>query len=209
MSFDFDFTIDKFAKCINNSYTASLWFDLLHKTLPEYEIITPRRVSGFITQCQASSNNFVVLEENLNLPFAELQEKYKRFFPAEAIAKKYEFLPEAIANKIYANRNGNGPESSHDGWKFRERGLIKISGRGSYTLLSEDLFSGKLLPNPDMLTTPANAVVSSCWIWKINNLNRWSDSMNIGMMSRKANTYKISLSDQMDMWNRNLEILEN
>jgi len=119
-AFTFDFTQEKLGQCISGNPYVSNWFQALNQLLPDYDINTPQRVAAFVAQCAHESGNFRILKENLNYKAASLRKIFPKYFPDDATANQYASLPnkqEAIANKVYANRMGNGDEASGDGWK--------------------------------------------------------------------------------------------
>ena len=101
------------------------WHHALSQLLPDYEINTPQRIAAFIAQCAHESGNFVFLSENLNYKAESLVKIFGKYFKDIGTAKQYEKQPAKIANKIYADRMGNGNEASGDGFKYRGRGLIQ------------------------------------------------------------------------------------
>ena len=118
------------------------WFGALSQLLPDYEINTPQRIAAFIAQCSHESGGFTALKENLNYKPATLRKIFPKYFPDDAIANEYCSRPnkqEAIANRVYANRMKNGDENSGDGFRFRGRGLIQLTGRDNYTRFAEAL----------------------------------------------------------------------
>jgi putative chitinase len=121
-------------------------------TMEKFNIKTPLRLCHFLAQCAHESANFTALRENLNYSAKGLQSIFGKYFTTEAIAKQYERNPEKIANKVYGNRMGNGDEASGDGYKFRGRGFIQLTGKDNYkalgTFLQEDL-----LHEPDLVAT--------------------------------------------------------
>ena len=118
------------------------WYEALSQLLPDYEINTPQRVAAFVAQCAHESGGFMVLKENLNYRPASLRKLFGKYFPTDELANEYCARPnkqEAIANRIYANRMGNGPEESGDGYRFCGRGLIQLTGRENYTWFAASL----------------------------------------------------------------------
>lgn len=95
-------------------------------------------------------------------------------------------IPEKIANKVYANRLGNGDESSGDGWKFRGRGLIQITGKNNYKLFSKTTNQDFLIA-PEKVATPAYALSSACWFWKRKNINQYADQDDVHMVTKAVN----------------------
>ena len=211
MSFEFDFTADKLAHCLHKNKNPNSWFEALEKHLPAFEIITPARVSGFVAQCQHESADFTVLTENLNYSADALNKLFPKYFiNAGRDAQEYHRQPEKIANVIYANRMGNGDTDSGDGWKYRGRGILQITGRNNYTQCSRDLFQDDtLVDNPEYLTDPEYAVLSACWFWHKNNLNQFCDSGDVVTLSKRINGGTIGLDDRVKHWNICLETFES
>ncbi len=209
MSFDFDFTLDKLTRCIYKNKNPEPWFNALNEYLPQFEINTPARVAGFIAQCQHESADFTTLQENLNYSAKGLAGTFKKYFVSEDAARPYERKPEMIANRVYGGRMGNGPEESGDGWRFRGRGLVQLTGRSNYTAFSRDIFGDDhVVENPDVVTHPTYATISACWFWKKNNLNQFCDSGDIVTLSKRINGGTIGLDDRIAHWNHCLSILE-
>lgn len=210
MSFDFDFTLEKVAACISKNKDPEPWFNALAEHLPQFEINTPARVAGFISQCQHESGDFTLLQENLNYGAKGLRGTFGKYFPTDDIALQYERKPEMIANRVYSSRMGNGDEHSGEGWKYRGRGLLQLTGKSNYTQCSHDLFHDEtLVEDPDLLRTPEYAVLSACWFWKKNNLNAICDTGDVVALSKRINGGTIGLDDRISHWNHCLEILES
>ena len=151
------------------------WAFELSVNLPQSGITEKEDIAMFIAQCGHESSDFNILVENLNYSQEGLRRIFPRYFPNDAIARQYARQPQRIANRVYANRMGNGSEESGEGWKYRGRGLIQCTGKNNYRNCSLYLFrDDRLLDNPDFLVDPAYAVMSACWYWKVNNLSRFS-----------------------------------
>lgn len=211
MEFTFDFTPEKLAACIKKNKNPQEWFDGLYEQLPKFAIVTPARVAGFVSQCQHESLDFTVLTENLNYGAKGLMSIFKKYFPNEALAKQYERKPQMIANRVYSNRMGNGDEASGDGWTFRGRGLVQLTGRSNYTQCSRDLFGDDtLVEDPDVVAnTPAYAVLSACWFWHKNRLNDICDRGDVVLLSKRINGGTIGLADRIHHWNDCLRLFES
>lgn len=113
--------------------------------------LTPARAAHFFGQCAVESANFTVFSENLNYGAAGLQKTFSKYFPTLALAKQYERQPEKIANKVYANRMGNGNEASGDGWKYRGRGAIQTTGKNNYSAFATFKKDPSILSSPDIV----------------------------------------------------------
>lgn len=209
MEFTFDFTAEQLAQCISKNKNSQEWFDGLYEQLPKFGIVTPARVAGFISQCQHESADFTVLTENLNYGAKGLMSIFKKYYPDEALAKAHERKPQLIANRVYSGRMGNGPESSGDGWKYRGRGLVQLTGRSNYTQCSRDLFGDDcLVDDPDLLLNPEWAILSACWFWHKNKLNDICDRGDVVLLSKRINGGTIGLADRIHHWNKCLELFE-
>ena len=145
-------TEEKLQACLPNNKYIGDWFQSMEKFFPLYEIDTLERISGFISQCSHESAEFTRLVENLNYRWESLRRVFPKYFRDDAIAKQYAHNQKAIANRVYANRMENGSEESGDGWKYRGRGILQITGKRNYRLFSE--FCGLDLEEvPDFLET--------------------------------------------------------
>ena len=130
-----DLTLPQLKQLLPKNPYVEHWHKALAQLLPDYEINTPQRIAAFIAQCSHESGGFMVLKENLNYRPASLRKLFPKYFPDDATANDYCSRPnkqEAIANRIYASRMGNGPESSGDGYRYCGRGLIQLTGRDNY-----------------------------------------------------------------------------
>jgi putative chitinase len=209
MSFEFDFNAEKLAQLIHKNKNPNMWYDAFAEYLPLFEITTPARVAGFVAQCQHESLDFTILQENLNYGAKGLMSIFKKYYPDEALARAHERKPELIANRVYSSRMGNGPEASGDGWKFRGRGILQITGRSNYTQCSRDLFKDdSLVDDPDLLRQPAYATLTACWFWHKNQLNQICDKGDIVLLSKRINGGTIGLEDRIHHWNMALDLFE-
>jgi putative chitinase len=184
------------------------WYTNLGDILPEYDIDTPKRVAAFMAQCGHESGGFTLLQENLNYSAKGLVGTFKKYFPTEAHAKPYERNPQMIANRVYANRMGNGDEASGEGWYFRGRGIVQITGKNNYTKCSQSLFENNMLvENPDLLLEVEYAIHSACWFWSAARLNELADIGDIKTMTKRINGGYIGLEDRINHYNHAIEIL--
>jgi putative chitinase len=188
-------TKDQLAQLIPGNPYLAQWCDALNEILPEYGIDTPQRVAAFIAQCAHESGGFKFLKENLNYRAASLRKTFSKYFPDDAVAAAYANKPEMIANRVYANRMGNGDEASGDGFRYCGRGLIQLTGRDNYAF-----FAGSLdIPveeAAEYLQTFEGAVQSACWFWETNNLNQWADRDDILTLTKRINGGTIGLEDR-------------
>lgn len=185
------------------------WHKALSQLLPDYEINTPQRIAAFMAQCSHESGGFMFLSENLNYKPATLRKIFPKYFPDDAIANEYCSRPnkaEAIANRVYANRMGNGPEETGDGYRYRGRGLIQVTGKQNYTWFAASL---QITPEEaaDYMQTFEGAAQSACWFWESNNLNQWADKGDIVTLTKRINGGTIGLDDRIKHYEHALHVL--
>lgn len=207
MSYDFDFTLETFKKAVPHCKEPEAWFEQFYEILPTYDITTMERVVAFLAQCGHESNSFNVLQENLNYSAEGLTKIFHKYFPTLESAQPYARKPEMIANRVYANRMGNGPEESGDGWRYRGRGIVQITGKDNYTRASMDLLEDStLLENPDFLLDKYYAVHTACWFWAVNNLNTLADAQDMTAMTKRINGGTIGLDDRIAHYNHIVDV---
>lgn len=209
MSFDFEFTQQKLAEMVPGNPYIDHWFEAIEQILPDYEINTRARVAMFIAQCAHESGGFRAIKENLNYRAVSLRKLFPKYFPDDATAQRYASLPnkqEAIANRIYANRMGNGDEASGDGYRYCGRGLIQLTGKNNYTLFAGSI-GVPVEELPEYLSTFEGAVQSACWFWETNNLNRWADTGDVLTCTKRINGGTIGLEDRIKHYNHALHVL--
>jgi len=181
------------------------WCTALNKILPDYDITTPQRVAAFLAQTAHESASYTALHENLNYTAQSLCRVWPHYFNT-GNAEDYAHNPEKIANRAYAGRMGNGPESSGDGWRFCGRGLLQVTGRSNYQALADSL-EMTIDDVPDFLKTFEGAVQSACWFWESNNLNCYADTGDFVTMTRKINGGTLGLDDRQHRYSQALEVL--
>lgn len=207
MSFDFEFNADQVRELLKGNSETDEWFEAMEEILPFYEINTVNRVAGFIAQCAHESNNFRVLQENLNYSSKALDAIFGKYFVrAGRNAKEYHRQPEKIANVIYASRMDNGNTESGDGWRFRGRGVIQLTGRHNYTKFGSSL-SITAEQAIKYVKTKKGALESACWFWDTNKINRYADKQDITGMTKRINGGTIGLADRKKHYKHALEVL--
>ena len=207
MSFDFEFNADQVRELLKGNSETDEWFEAMEEILPFYEINTVNRVAGFIAQCAHESNNFRVLQENLNYSSKALDAIFGKYFVrAGRNAKEYHRQPEKIANVIYASRMDNGDTASGDGWRFRGRGVIQLTGRHNYTKFgsSSSITAEQAIK---YVKTKKGALESACWFWDTNKINRYADKQDITGMTKRINGGTIGLADRKKHYKHALEVL--
>jgi putative chitinase len=182
------------------------WHKALSQLLPDYEINTPERIAAFIAQCAHESGGFLFLTENLNYKAESLLKVFPKYFKDMATAKAYEKKPEKIANRIYADRMGNGNEASGDGFKYRGRGLIQLTGKTNYTWFAASL---EITPEDaaEYTQTFEGAAQSACWFWETNKINAFADKNDIVGMTKRINGGTIGLEDRKKHYEHALHVL--
>lgn len=201
-----ELTQDQLKQIIPKNQYVSYWYTALQQLLPQYEINTADRIAAFLAQCAHESGGFVFIKENLNYRWQSLRKVFPKYFPTDALAQQYEKRPEKIANRVYANRMGNGPEESGDGYKFCGRGLIQVTGRENYSWFAASL---QISPEEasEYMETFEGAAQSACWFWESNNLNQWADKQDILTLTKRINGGTIGLEDRKKHYEHCLHVL--
>lgn len=180
------------------------WLDPLTAAFARFEINTPERQAAFIGQCAHESANFKTLQENLNYSAKGLNATWPSRFSSEAEAQPYHRQPEKIANKVYSGRMGNLDEG--DGWKYRGRGLIQLTGKDNYRLAS-DALAVDFIADPDLVLTKEYAALTAAWYWNKRGLNKEADAKDFTGMTKKINGGVIGLADRVAHINTALGVL--
>lgn len=184
--------------------TATAWRDPLEAAMQHYAIDNPMRISAFLAQTAQESGGFSVVEENLNYRAKRLLEVFPRYFDA-ASAAACANQPQAIANRVYANRMGNGSEGSGDGWKYRGRGLIQLTGFDNYRDCGHAL-GIDLLKFPDKLKERTFAAASAGWFWESRGLNQLADAGRFESITKKVNGGLNGQAERLAIYNRALNL---
>jgi len=203
-----DFILSKaqLAQIIEGNPYIDHWYEALEQALPDYDINTPERVAAFLAQTAHESGGYRAIKENLNYRAVSLRKTFPKYFPSDDLANAYAQQPEKIANRVYANRMGNGPEESGDGYRYCGRGLIQLTGKDNYQAFADSI---QITPEEvsEYLATFEGAVQSACWFWEANNLNQWADKGDMVMLTKKINGGTIGLEDRIKHYNHVLEVL--
>ena len=203
--FNFEFTVEKLEDILTGNKQVEEYYNALCKALPKYDITTERRVAGFLAQCAHESNNFKVLKENLNYSADGLKRIFPKYFK-NVDPNDYARQPEKIANRVYANRMSNGDEDSGDGWRYRGRGVIQLTGCDNYTRFAKDM--GMSLDEVvDYLETIEGAIMSAAWYWNSRKINLAAEDNDIVKMTKLVNGGTIGLEDRKKHYAHILEIL--
>lgn len=199
-----DENIDKFA-------------NVLRSAMIRYNIDNVNRIRAFLAQIGAESGQLSVVVENLNYSAKALRSVFGKYF-TDAEAVKYARKPEQIANIVYANRLGNGDTESGDGWRYRGRGLIQLTGKNNYIKATNEMYAlpdgVNFVNNPDLLATPEYAAQSAAWFWSANGLNALSDQLvgdnelNIfKAITKRINGGYNGLEDRLSLYERAKNII--
>lgn len=199
--FTFDFTQSKLAQCLTTNKNVLALHTSLTKVLPQYDISSTVRVAAFLAQCGHESVDFTILQENLRYGPAGLQKIFKKYFPSAALVQQYAGQPEPIANRVYADRMGNGPETSGDGYRFRGRGAIQLTGRNNYQAFATSIHK-TLDDTVTYCGTLDGAIESACWFWNTKNLNALADRSDLIAMTKVINGGLHGLEDRQARFNK-------
>jgi putative chitinase len=174
---------------------ADKWVNAINETCEEFAIDTPFRIAGFVSNVAHESGGFKFVSENLNYSAASLMRVWPSRFPTLEIAQRYAMNPKKIANRAYADRMGNKDEASGDGWKYRGRGLIQLTGKNNYVAYSMAC-DNEALQKPDIVAEPKYAAESAGWFWNVNKLNTLADAQDIQGMCKRINGGLNGLDDR-------------
>jgi putative chitinase len=164
-----------------------------------FGVNTSLRLAHFLAQCGHESGGFRLTQENLNYSVKGLRGIFKKYFPTDELAAAYAKKPQKIANRVYGGRMGNGPEASGDGYAFRGRGYIQLTGRDNYTAFGKSI--GVDIPaNPDLVASQY-ALASAAWFWQKNKLNEIADTGAgdevVTKITKRVNGGTIGLADRL------------
>lgn len=167
--------------------------------IQNFGVNTPLRLAHFLAQCGHESGGFRLTQENLNYSAKGLMGIFKKYFPTQALADAYARKPEKIANRVYGGRMGNGVEATGEGFKFRGRGYIQLTGKQNYTAFDAAV-EDDILANPD-LVSGKHALASAAWFWKKNGLNLIADTGSstevVTKITKRVNGGTIGLADRI------------
>jgi len=177
--------------------------------MEKFGISNPNRLAHFLSQVAHESGNFKFINENLNYGAKGLMGVFKKYFPTEALALAYERKPEKIANKVYASRMGNGDEASGDGYKFRGRGYIQLTGKDNYKAFS-DFIGEDCVANPDLVATKYPLTSAAFFfhknkLWDICDKGHTHDI--VAQVSKRVNGGTIGLEDRIKHFDEYKQLL--
>jgi putative chitinase len=200
-------SIDELSKIFPQAKQQNLekYCDAINNAMEEFGIDTLGRQAMFLAQCGHESGQFSIVEENLNYRAETLLKVFPKYF-RDVDANDYEHQPEKIANHVYANRMGNGDESSGDGYRYRGRGLIQLTGHNNYAKCGEAL-GIDVTQNSDYLATPEGAARSAAWFWNANGLNAYADANDNLGATKRINGGTIGLEERNALYERACSVL--
>lgn len=186
---------------------AGRWAGAVSASAERFDISTPARMAAFVAQIAHESARFTRMVENLNYSAEGLSRTWPGRYRDENhggpndLAMRLHRRPELIANNCYANRMGNGDEASGDGWRFRGRGLIQLTGRENYERCGVAL-GLPLTVRPQLLEERDAAAMAAAWFWKVNGCNELSDAADFTSITRKINGGTNGIDDRVKLWSR-------
>ena len=188
-------------RCVTTPEMAEKWVDAISATCVRFDINTPLRVAGFVSQIAHESNGFRATVEDLHYRASSLMAVWPSRFPNLDVANAYAMKPEKIANRAYCDRMGNGDEASGDGWKYRGRGLIQLTGKDNYAAFAMKC-DNEALTKPDLVAETDLAAESAGWFWSTRNLNNYADEGNVEGMTRRINGGTNGLDDRQARYDK-------
>ena len=172
---------------------------MIPDTAAKFAINTPLRLAHFLAQCGHESGGFRATQENLNYSAKGLMGIFKKYFPNASLAAQYERKPEKIAARVYGGRMGNGAEATKEGYKFRGRGYIQLTGKENYTAFGKSI-GEDILSNPDVVSSKY-ALLSAAWFFSKNGLHKMADSgasdAVVTQITKRVNGGTIGLPDRI------------
>ena len=174
----------------------------LEEVLPKYGIADSKlRLAHFFAQVLHESGCMRFDTENLNYSSDSLLRVFGKYFRTKQEADAYARKPEKIANRVYAKRMGNGSEASGDGWKYRGRGLIQLTGKANYKAFAEWVGDARIMDDPDLVSSEY-AVHSAVFFWDKNNLNKLADKDDVVGLTRRINGGENGLAHRRELLNK-------
>lgn len=171
----------------------------LGDAMEHYNIVGPVRQAAFLSQIGVESGQLQRMTENLSYSAKRLMEVWPARFPFLASTDGYVNNPQALANKVYASRMGNGNEASGDGWKYRGRGILQLTGKSNYDKCGQAL-RFDLISHPELVASPRLAAESAAWFWSINGINIIADEGDMTAVTKKVNGGHHGLAQRIAMY---------
>lgn len=180
------------------------YLDPLNAALEKYEINTPERIAMFMAQVGHESGGLKRKEENLNYSAQRLAQVFPKYF-RDVDPNDYARNPEAIANRVYGGRMGNGPEETGDGYRYRGRGFIQLTGKNNYQAFANAMEMA-VEDAAEYLSTPEGAAMSAAWFWDMRNINPDADRGDVVTVTKKINGGTIGLAERQSLYKEALDI---
>jgi putative chitinase len=184
------------AEQLKQLHIGAEWVDALNETFARFNLTTNNQKAMFIGQCSHESGNFRLLQENLNYKAATLMKLWPKRFPTLEVANQYAGNARAIANKVYADRMGNRDEASGDGYRFRGKGLVQLTGHSNHFHAGKAL-GVDFVMQPDLVATPKYAALTAGWFWETHKLNPPADALDYTKVTKIINGGTIGLDDRI------------
>lgn len=193
-------TREQFLACFPGHAHPQEWADAINEICLKYGINTTPRLVAFLAQCGHECIGFTKIIENLNYSAEALTRTWPRRFPHD-VAAQYARQPERVGNRAYADRMGNGPESSGDGFRYRGRGCIQLTGKDNYAAFAKHV--GLALEDvTKYLETRPGALESACYYWQTRNLNPLADAGDMVTLTKRINGGTLGLADRLELFKR-------
>lgn len=190
------------------------WLAALNQAMAAFQVDTPARQAAFLAQILQESGELRHLSENLHYSAPRLRQVWPKRFPSDELAAQYAHNPEKLANYVYAARLGNGNEVSGDGWRFRGRGLIQLTGRDNYSQFAAAV-KHNVMGDPDCVARPECAALSAAWFWQARQLNDLADQLRgvnyrekFDQISQRVNGGTLGLEQRRAYWERAKQALQ-
>jgi putative chitinase len=202
----FPLTIEAYPVDLNvlRTYIPDAVIIQIPQTAKKFGITTGLRLAHFLAQCAHESGNFKAVYENLNYSADGLMRVFKHYFPTLALAQNYQYKPELIASRVYGSRMGNGNETTKEGYLYRGRGYLQLTGKNNYRLF-DAFIDDDIIVNPDLVATKY-PLMSAAWYFHANNLFRLCDDVNnVGRVTLAVNGGYNGLDDRQkkfELFNR-------
>jgi len=200
-------SLQDFIKIYPGAAESSEIYNCMEKRFPHYALTTKVRIAGFLSQVGHESEGMADKSENLNYSAKALRSVFSKYF-RHVNADDYARQPEKIANYVYANRMGNGPPGSDDGWRYRGRGFIQLTGKNNYTSFARDM-NMSVDEAIEFLQTTEGALESALWFWHKNRLNLYADNRDVKGMTQRINGGFNGLNDRAKYWNYLLDAMDD
>jgi len=179
-------------------------------TAVKFNITTPLRLAHFLAQCGHESGGFKAVNENLNYGAKGLRGTFGKYFPTDALASQYEKKPEKIANRVYSSRMGNGDEASGEGWKYKGRGFIQLTGKSNYAAFDKTV-DEDIIATPDLVATKY-PLMSAAFFFNNNSLwticDKGADVATVTAVTKRVNGGTIGLEDRIKHFNEYYNLLK-